>query len=586
MSTPPWILDGDVVRLNDETDSVRIGAGPAPTRMLEVNGTALVSLQDRGGNVFDVKAFGARGDGLMDDVPSITEALAALTAAGGGTLYFPPGRYLVLSEVAITGNVPIQVCGAGPQVSVIQLRNPVQGLPSTHNALRFRWTLASASDRELYMEVRDLRFEPATAVADPTAGAAIRQECDPFFQNTFMVRNCWFRRVFTGINLTQAGSAIISGCQFVDPQHAGILLEQLFPGPIPGDVGAPHISDCFFFDKPPESAAPFAVLATSGAAGIRLHHNTFVRFQNPVMIDFVDGALHTALNIDDNLIDGKSTGAKIHIKGPGEITSFNICNNQINFGTHGVLVELTSPTDPSHRGRLRRGVISGNVFNGAGGKGISFNPIGTSPTATEIREVSIADNHFSVLAVGIELANERCRAVSIHPNSFDDSVVTPLVNNGADGRGAFFADRIGVGRANNLAATKDASVYSNQPARPRLYLQGDATVVNSAPGIDFAFDATNTQRAGIVGRTHGTDVQLEFFTKPSNDSIKQRAVLDGDGNMLWTSGAYQEMMEMAADPAAPAADKARLFVRDNGAGKTQLCVRFATGAVVVLATQP
>ena len=40
-----------------------------------------------------------------------------------------------------------------------------------------------------------------------------------------------------------------------------------------------------------------------------------------------------------------------------------------------------------------------------------------------------------------------------------------------------------------------------------------------------------------------------------------------------------------AGPAAPAADTARLFVRDNGAGKTQLCVRFNTGAVVVLATQ-
>jgi hypothetical protein len=38
-------------------------------------------------------------------------------------------------------------------------------------------------------------------------------------------------------------------------------------------------------------------------------------------------------------------------------------------------------------------------------------------------------------------------------------------------------------------------------------------------------------------------------------------------------------------PTAPGANKARLFVRDNGAGKTQLCVRFATGTVKVLATE-
>lgn len=41
-----------------------------------------------------------------------------------------------------------------------------------------------------------------------------------------------------------------------------------------------------------------------------------------------------------------------------------------------------------------------------------------------------------------------------------------------------------------------------------------------------------------------------------------------------------------SEPAAPAADTARLFVQDNGSGKTQLAVRFPTGATQVLATEP
>jgi hypothetical protein len=41
-----------------------------------------------------------------------------------------------------------------------------------------------------------------------------------------------------------------------------------------------------------------------------------------------------------------------------------------------------------------------------------------------------------------------------------------------------------------------------------------------------------------------------------------------------------------ADPAAPAANQAVVYARDNGSGKTQLCVRFNTGAVQVLATEP
>jgi hypothetical protein len=40
-----------------------------------------------------------------------------------------------------------------------------------------------------------------------------------------------------------------------------------------------------------------------------------------------------------------------------------------------------------------------------------------------------------------------------------------------------------------------------------------------------------------------------------------------------------------SDPSAPAANKARLYVKDN-AGKTQLAVRFPTGAVQVIATEP
>ena len=50
------------------------------------------------------------------------------------------------------------------------------------------------------------------------------------------------------------------------------------------------------------------------------------------------------------------------------------------------------------------------------------------------------------------------------------------------------------------------------------------------------------------------------------------------------SSQFYELGEVAT-PAAPVAHKARLFIRDFG-GKAQLCVRFHTGAVRVLATEP
>jgi polygalacturonase len=54
----------------------------------------------------DVRAFGARGDGLADDAPAINAAISAAAGGGGGTVEFPAGTYLsgsihLMSRVAL-----------------------------------------------------------------------------------------------------------------------------------------------------------------------------------------------------------------------------------------------------------------------------------------------------------------------------------------------------------------------------------------------------------------------------------------------------------------------------------------------------
>ncbi len=61
-----------------------------------------------GGAVYDVTAFGARGDGTTLDTVAINQAIAAAAAAGGGTVNFPAGTFLSYS-VRLKNNVGLHL---------------------------------------------------------------------------------------------------------------------------------------------------------------------------------------------------------------------------------------------------------------------------------------------------------------------------------------------------------------------------------------------------------------------------------------------------------------------------------------------
>ena len=57
---------------------------------------------------FDVKAFGATGDGKTLDTAAINKAIDAAAAAGGGTVLFPAGNYLSYS-IHLKSNVTLHL---------------------------------------------------------------------------------------------------------------------------------------------------------------------------------------------------------------------------------------------------------------------------------------------------------------------------------------------------------------------------------------------------------------------------------------------------------------------------------------------
>jgi len=80
--------------------------------------TVITNLADKGGEVFNVKAYGAKGDGTTNDSPAVQAAYSAAVAAGGGTVFVPPvggsGCYLLNTAINMTNsNTKVTIEGSG-----------------------------------------------------------------------------------------------------------------------------------------------------------------------------------------------------------------------------------------------------------------------------------------------------------------------------------------------------------------------------------------------------------------------------------------------------------------------------------------
>jgi hypothetical protein len=89
--------------------------------------------------VYDVKRYGATGDGATDDRAAIQAAIDAAQASSGGTIYFPPGNYRVTAQILVT-KPTISLVGTGARASKITSA-------STADAIRVAiavWTVEQA----------------------------------------------------------------------------------------------------------------------------------------------------------------------------------------------------------------------------------------------------------------------------------------------------------------------------------------------------------------------------------------------------------------------------------------------------------
>jgi len=161
--------------------------------------------------------------------------------------------------------------------------------------------------------------------------------------------------------------------------------------------------------------------------------------------------------------------------------------------------------------------------------------------------------------------------------------------------------RLGVGTTPNASAM--AHFHQSIDGPVGLFVTNNSTAGGASVGIRAGLDpgsfGTDYMSLGILGTNfptigilkaktglvecYGTNFTLSNY----NDTESIQFATTTSRSLRWSilAGGALEGYEITA-PAAGATNSGRVFFRDNGSGKTQYCVIFATGAVQVLATEP
>lgn len=70
--------------------------------------------------MFNIRDYGAVGDGIQLDSPAIQRAVDACAAAGGGTVFIPAGKYLCGTATDVRMKMEIGSGGVVPRLSPLK----------------------------------------------------------------------------------------------------------------------------------------------------------------------------------------------------------------------------------------------------------------------------------------------------------------------------------------------------------------------------------------------------------------------------------------------------------------------------------
>lgn len=140
-------------------------------------------------------------------------------------------------------------------------------------------------------------------------------------------------------------------------------------------------------------------------------------------------------------------------------------------------------------------------------------------------------------------------------------------------------ERAGVRWNSNVLEVGTFAAGTGSAREFKLMRNGTTWLESGSNHLTTGQQLWSSNRLGI-GSNGSSSASVMLLVNGDSNAPALRLLNGGGGS------ASIDFVEASADPSAPAANCGRLFLRDNGSSKTQLCVRFNTGAIQVIATEP
>ena len=162
----------------------------------------------------DVKRFGARGDGRIDDTNAIQHAIDACAESGGGVVFLPTGRYRIDGALELKRGVIIR--GSGGAVDGWGMPTVLEAYNRDRSVITATWQ-SGVQYLEIYYP--EQRLEPDGLIPYPWSISGSGENVS--------IIGVSLRNSYDGINLTAACRHLVRDVHG-SPLHTGLYVDQCY----------------------------------------------------------------------------------------------------------------------------------------------------------------------------------------------------------------------------------------------------------------------------------------------------------------------------------------------------------------------